>query len=73
MIEGVFLLSILFTDEPKMDVWNPQGPFEFSSYKDCNTAGNVISGLIHKNHTVTCTKKDTGEIYSSWTLGPSEK
>ena len=72
MFEGIFLLTVLFTDEPKRPIWNPWGPLEFSSYQDCLRAGELVSGIIPKDNVVTCVQKDTGELRASWERGPAK-
>ena len=69
---GVFLLTIIFTDQPASFKWNPWGPFEFTSYEDCRTAGDVIVAVIGApEYRMTCASKDTGEILVVWYTGPA--
>lgn len=69
-MSGIFLLLIIFTREPAQTPWNPWGPFKFSSYDDCRTAGEVIAGFIKVPFSITCYNSESGEIVAEWSGGP---
>lgn len=71
MLEGAFLLLILYTNEPQGNKgWpNPWGPFEFSTYEDCRLAGMLAFANTHKDMKITCTNKKTGYVAAEWVSG----
>jgi hypothetical protein len=72
MWAGIFFLTATLNGEP---VWlgdlscgsdkRCPGIFEFSSHKDCVTAGMLIAGILPTGSTVTCTNKD-GDVTDKW-------